>query len=263
MYNLDWLRETLPPDITLKYYPEIHSTNTEALRLIEENSISDGTLLLAEMQTAGRGRLQRTWVSNPADSLTFSIVLRDANKFPATQPALLTLVAGAAVCDAILVLTGVQPLIKWPNDILLNGKKTCGILTESVFDPPNISGIVIGIGINVGRGSIPPMDQRRYPATSIEMEADRKITRESLLVQILQNLSHWLPLAESQIFRSHYQNHLAFMGESVNIINEVDQTRVLGTCQGINTVGELVLQLADGSQFIANAGEVSLRPEQN
>ena len=125
------------------------------------------------------------------------------------------MVAGVAVCDAIIELTGVHPLIKWPNDILLNGKKTCGILTESVFDPPNISGIVIGIGVNVGKDSIPPIDQRRYPATSIETESGQKISRESLLVQILQNLTHWLPLAESQTFRSHYQNHLAFMGESV------------------------------------------------
>lgn len=260
MYNLDRLHETLPKGITLKYYPEIHSTNTEALRLVETDDINDGTILLAEHQTAGRGRLQRTWVSDPADSLTFSLVLRDTTKFPVNHPALLTLVAGAAVREAIRQLTSSSPLIKWPNDILLNGKKACGILVESVWDPPALIGVVIGIGINVGKRSIPPVDQMRYPATSIESETGTGISREDILVHILQNIYHWLPLAETQSFRSHYQNHLAFMGESVNIINEVDQTSIVGTCVGITKSGELILQKADGSQYNATAGEVSLKP---
>ena len=261
MYNLNWLRAQIPKSITLKYYPEIHSTNTEALRLIEGDQITDHTLLLTGSQTAGRGRLQRTWVSDPADSLTFSLVLRDTSQLPANNPALVTLVAGVCVADAINDLTGASSQVKWPNDILLNNKKTCGILTESVIDPPVISGIVIGIGVNIGRLSVPPIDQQRFPATSIETETGQHLQRETLLVRILQNMIHWLPLAESQSFRSHYQKRLAFMGESVNIINEVDQTRVVGTCRGINTAGELILQQADGSPFIATAGEVSLRPE--
>ncbi len=260
MYNLDWLREALSTEITLNYYPEIHSTNTEALRLIDHGEIEDGTLLLAEMQTAGRGRLLRTWISDPADSLTFSLVLRDPQKFPAGNPALITLVAGAAVCNAIHELTGASARVKWPNDILLHGKKTCGILTEAIFDLSAINAVIIGIGVNVGKRSIPPLDQMRYPATSIESETGILVQREQLLVQILQNFNYWLPLAEEQSFRSHYQNHLAFMGESVNIINEVDQTSIVGTCVGITTSGELILQKADGSQYHATAGEVSLRP---
>ncbi|MEE4195176.1 MAG: biotin--[acetyl-CoA-carboxylase] ligase [Anaerolineae bacterium] len=260
MYNLEWLQRNLPEGISLQYSPEIHSTNSEAIRLIEKELVSDSTLLLTGNQTAGRGRLQRAWVSDPSDSMTFSFVLRDAEKFPATHPALVTLVAGVAVCDAIAAFTGGSLQVKWPNDILLQGKKTCGILTESVFDPPHISGIVVGIGVNVGVNAIPPLDQMRYPATSIETETGEKIIREELLVRILQKLLYWLPLAETQSFRSHYQKHLAFMGESVNIINEVDQSRVAGTCQGITPSGELLLQQADGSLLIATAGEVSLRP---
>ncbi len=260
MYDLDWLGANLPEGITVQYFPEMHSTNSEAIRGIEADHIADGTLLLTGHQTAGRGRLARTWVSDPSDSLTFSFILRDSGKFTAAHPALVPLAAGVAVCDAVAAFTGISPQVKWPNDILLHGKKTCGILVESVFDPPINSGIVIGIGVNVGQHSIPPVDQMRYPATSIETETGVKISREALLVRILQKLMHWLPLAETQTFRSHYQKQLAFMGESVNIINEVDQSRVAGTCQGITPTGELLLQQADGSLLIATAGEVSLRP---
>ena len=259
MYNLNWLRETLPEDITLKYYPEIHSTNSEALRLIEADTIADSTILLTGNQTAGRGRLQRTWVSDPADSLTFSLVLRDSENIPADNPAFLTLVAGAAVCDAIADLAGMSPQVKWPNDILLNDKKACGILTESIFDPPSISGVVIGIGVNVGKNAVPPRDQMRYPATSIAQETGAVVQREELLVRILQKLVHWIPLAASPSFRSHYQNRLAFMGESVNIVNEVNQTSVMGICAGITPSGALILNSADGKAIEIHAGEVSLK----
>lgn len=259
MYHLDWLERHLPEGITLSYYPELHSTNSEALRLVEEENIPDGTLVLTGMQTAGRGRLQRTWVSDPADSLTFSLVLRDPALLPSEHPALLTLVAGVAVCETVQQLTGAAAAVKWPNDILLNGRKVCGILTESVFDPPVLSAVVVGIGVNVGLKSLPPADQMRYPASSIEGKTGIRVEREALLARILQNFYRWLPLAESQVFRSEYQKRLAFMGESVNIINEVDQTNVAGICAGITPTGALVINTSDEKQIEANAGEVSLR----
>ena len=262
MYDLVKLNQLVDPlsKIHVKYYREIHSTNTEALALIENDAIEDNTLLLAEEQTAGRGRLQRTWVSAPEDSLTFSLVLRDSSHFPET-PSILTLVAGLAVHDAVQEFTTAEVFIKWPNDILLNGKKVCGILTESVWQPPILSGVVVGIGINIGEKAVPPQGQMRYPAASIQSITGQRVEREAILAHILQSFYQWLPLADSQALRSEYENHLAFMGESVNIINEVDQTNVTGKCLGITPTGALILQTSNGQTYHAEAGEVSLRPE--
>ena len=260
-YDLSFLHQTLVPALIddLRYYAAISSTNTEAIRLIEQEHIQGKTLLLTGEQTAGRGRLQRTWLSDPHDSLTFSLALPEDQLPALDNPALLTLVAGAAVVDAIQKLAGIQAAIKWPNDILLNGKKACGILVEAVWQPPELLGIIIGIGINVGSKAVPANIDLRYPPTSLQDACGFAVRRELLLVSILQSFYQWLPQMTAETFRSHYQNHLAFMGEWVNIINSEDQSILSGQCMGISQQGSLMLQQPDGTLIHCTVGEVSLR----
>ncbi|HET58809.1 MAG TPA: biotin--[acetyl-CoA-carboxylase] ligase, partial [Chloroflexi bacterium] len=243
----------------LRYYASIASTNTEASRLIEQGQIRGNTLLLAEEQTAGRGRLRRTWLSDPHDSLTFSLAIHGDHLSVLDNPQMLTLVAAVAVTDAIKELAGIQAAIKWPNDILLNGKKACGILVEAVWQPPALQGAIVGIGINVGAKAVPTGTNLRYPPTSLEDACGFAVQRESLLVSILQSFFQWLPHMNEAAFRSHYQNHLAFIGEWVNIINSEDQSILSGQCMGISQQGSLMLQQTDGTMIHCTAGEISLR----
>jgi BirA family biotin operon repressor/biotin-[acetyl-CoA-carboxylase] ligase len=261
-YDISLLKQALVPNVVddLRYYASINSTNTEASRLLEQSQIRGKTLLLAEQQTAGRGRLQRTWLSAPRDSLTFSLAIH-GNNLPALEnPPLLTLVAAAGVVDAIQELAGIQAAIKWPNDILLNGKKACGILVEAVWQPPALLGAIVGIGVNVGSKAVPAGTGLRYPPTSLEDACGFAVQREALLVSILQSFFTWLPHMNEAAFRSHYQNHLAFIGEWVNIINSEDQSNLSGQCMGISQQGSLMLQQPDGTMIHCTVGEISLRP---
>jgi BirA family biotin operon repressor/biotin-[acetyl-CoA-carboxylase] ligase len=260
-YDLSFLRNALVPAVVddLRYYASIGSTNTEASRLLEQGQIQGKTLLLAEEQTAGRGRLQRTWLSDPHDSLTFSLAIYGDHLPVLDNPQMLTLVAAVAVTDAIKELVGIQAAIKWPNDILLNGKKACGILVEAVWQPPALLGAIVGIGVNVGSKAVPAGTGLRYPPTSLEGANGFTIQRESLLVSILQSFFTWLPHMNEAAFRSHYQNHLAFIGEWVNIINSEDQSILSGQCMGISQQGSLMLQQPDGTMIHCTAGEISLR----
>jgi BirA family transcriptional regulator, biotin operon repressor / biotin---[acetyl-CoA-carboxylase] ligase len=260
-YDLSFLRNALVPAGVddLRYYASISSTNTEASRLLEQGQIQGKTLLLAEEQTAGRGRLQRTWLSDPHDSLTFSLAIHGNNLPALDNPQMLTLVAAAAVVDAIQEQAGIQAAIKWPNDILLNGKKAGGILVEAVWQPPDLLGVIVGIGINAGSNAVPHDTDLRYPPTSLEDECGFAVQREALLVSILHSFFQWLPLMNDAAFRSHYQNHLAFIGEWVNIINSEDQSKLSGQCMGISQQGSLMLQQPDGTMIHCTVGEISLR----
>lgn len=260
-YDLPFLRYELVPALVddLRYYVSISSTNTEAIRLFEQDQIHGKTLLLAEEQTAGRGRLQRTWLSDPHDSLTFSLAIHGNNLPGLDNPQMLTLVAAAAVVDAVQELSGFQAAIKWPNDILLNGKKACGILVEALWQPPALNGVIVGIGINVGAKAVPAGIDLRYPPTSLEDECGFGVQRESLLVSILQYFFQWLPHMNDATFHSYYQNHLAFMGEWVNINNSEDQSILSGQCMGISQHGSLMLQQPDGTLIHCAVGEISLR----
>ncbi len=260
-YGLSFLRNALVPAVIddLRYYASIASTNTEASCVLEQGQIRGKTLLLAEEQTAGRGRLQRTWLSDPYDSLTFSLAIPGNNLPVLDNPQMLTLVAAVAVVDAIQEQAGIQAAIKWPNDILLNGKKACGILVEAVWQPPILLGVIVGIGVNVGSKAVPAAIDLRYPPTSLEDACGFAVQRESVLVSILQSFFQWLPHMNEAAFRSHYQNHLAFIGEWVNIINSEDQSILSGQCMGISQQGSLMLQQTDGTMIHCTVGEISLR----
>jgi BirA family biotin operon repressor/biotin-[acetyl-CoA-carboxylase] ligase len=197
--------DTLPPELasalaqaelrlgrfgsSIVYLPSTASTNDVAAKLAEAGR-GEGTVVVADAQTAGRGRRGRTWFSPPLSGLYVSVLLDPAraagetnNEASTRAKALLTLTAGVALAEAIQTATGLGPDIKWPNDLLIGSRKAAGILAEAV----TADIVVLGYGINVGRMSYPPELADR--ATSLETELGRQIDRASLFVETLAALA--------------------------------------------------------------------------
>lgn len=262
MNNIERLREKLKtfPNLSLRYYPQTDSTNTEGLRILENNETVGNLLLLTEHQNAGRGRHHRTWISDSEDSLTFSLVITNIHDLKPQAIPLLSLAAAIAVVDAILNTTTIKPKVKWPNDVLINRNKVCGILSEAVWEGDHLKGVVIGIGINLAQNAVPPTADLRYPASSIEQMTGVKPPPIILIEGILHSFFHWLPVVEKETFHKRYQNDLAFMGESVNIFNEVGKKTSSGICSGITLDGSLIIKTKENRPIICSAGEITIRP---
>ncbi len=170
----------------IHHFFKTDSTNTVALRLGQEDE-PHGAVMIAEEQTAGRGRAGRAWFSEKTSGIYVSILLRPA--LSPMQAPLLTLMAGLAVRDAVVEQTGLAPDIRWPNDLLLSGKKFCGILTEMHAEPDRIRFVVMGIGINVNHARLPAEIEKI--ATSLCIESGRVQARLDLLLRLLRQLDRY------------------------------------------------------------------------
>ena len=146
---------------TCRSFSTIGSTNDEAQSCADEDA-EDFSLVIADEQTKGRGRFNRHWVSKPGACLAFTVILHP-NAFEKENLPLFAPLCGLAVRDALVELLGIEAEIKWPNDILINRKKCCGILVEAVWTGENLKGIVMGIGINISADSLPPAGDSLSP----------------------------------------------------------------------------------------------------
>ncbi len=248
-YKTKWLGSKL------HCYEEIDSTNTQARRMAEEGA-PHGTVVVAERQTAGRGRSGRRWESPQGTGLWFSMILR-----PDVCPdnaSMLTLVGAMAVTRAIQVLAGLKPQIKWPNDIVLSTRKVCGILTEMSARNNQVDYIVLGIGVNVKRQEFPT--QIAEIATALEMECDTVVSREQLLVEILKAFEYYYELYLKNMdlspMQEEYNGYLVNCGRQVRILDPGGAYE--GLAKGINHRGELLIE-KNGEIFTVNSGEVSVR----
>ena len=169
--------------------------------------VPEYTLLVAESQTAGRGRFSRRWLTEPGASLAFSLILYPVQE-EKQKLALFSPLGALALCKAIAGLCGVEAKIKWPNDVLLGGKKTAGILAEAVWCDSVLKGIVLGIGVNLLPASVPPDDEILFPATCIQMHCPKPIQAEFFLKRIIANLFQMRPWLLDNEFISHYQDQL-------------------------------------------------------
>ena len=237
-------------------YQEIDSTNTEGKRLAEEGA-SHGTVIVAEVQTAGRGRRGHQWSSPKGTGIWFSLILKP--DIAPNYASMLTLVAAMAVSKAMERLPGIHPQIKWPNDVVLEGKKVCGILTEMSAQIDYINYIVVGIGINVKAQAFP--EEIAGVATSLEQNwTGTAISRGELLAAVLEE------------FESYYEKYMETLDVSLfleeyhaRLVNKDRQVKVLdlkgayeGIARGINAKGELLVE-REGTLIAVNAGEVSVR----
>jgi len=168
----------------IDYYEKVISTMDMAFQAGLEGA-EEGTVVVAETQTKGRGRLGRIWVSPEGKGIYLSILLRP--QFSPNDVAKLTLLSGVAVCEAIRIHCGITPDIKWPNDLQLHGKKVAGILTELNAETDRVKFVVIGLGLNVNT----PMSLLPQEATSLKHEAERQISRVELTKEILRQMEHW------------------------------------------------------------------------
>lgn len=236
-------------------YDVTDSTNIQAKRLAEEGAVH-GTLVVAERQEAGRGRRGRAWESKERDGIYMTLLLRP--DFEPPRASMLTIIAAMAVAKAVRTQTGLPAEIKWPNDIVLNGKKICGILTEMSTEIDSINYVVIGIGINVsnrefGQGA-------SEIATSIAMESGMQVQRAKLIAAVWS----WF---EAYYGRFCADGSLDGITEEYNayLVNRNRQVRILdpkepftGIARGITGTGELIVE-TEGKTKRISSGEVSVR----
>ena len=239
-----------------RYYQSVPSTNDLALAWAASGA-PDGALIVADTQTAGRGRLSRRWITPPDSALAFSLVLRPTEQ-EMEKPALFSPLGGLALSIALESRYKLQPTIKWPNDVLLNDRKTAGILAESTWQDGKPLAVVLGIGVNVGLGSVPPADEVQFPATCIEAAAGKPVDRYDLLAALLTALFAWRKQLSAPSFLQAWQDRLAFVGEQVQLI-QPDQKTITGRLAGITPQGDLRLTLPDGTENHFAAGDVHLR----
>ncbi len=236
-------------------FPVLDSTNTRAKQLAEEGYPS-GTLVVAEQQNAGRGRRGRNWESPRGTGIFMTLMLR-----PEIYPdnaSMLTLVAALAVSKAITKCTDRPAGIKWPNDIVMNGKKVCGILTEMSAQFDYVDYIVIGIGINVHNESFP--EDIAHMATSLYRETGQHIKRAALIEETLEQLEHYYAVyMETQDLRGlvkEYDAHLVNKNQMVRVLDPKEPFE--GKAMGITPRGELIVDTWE-SRRLVSAGEVSVR----
>lgn len=247
------------PISEVRYYDSIGSTNLVAREWIDQGA-ADMALVVADEQTAGRGRFERRWITRPGSALAFSLITRPT---PPEYQALNCLTAWGALAVAAAVdrAYGKQAEIKWPNDVLVNRKKVCGILVEPSWLGNELLGIITGIGVNVDSQSIPPADTVRFPATSLEDEVGSSIDRWILLYNILQEMVNLRPILGSPGFYQAWEDHLAYKGEWVKLSSGYagDQDKN-GIVIGVNLDGSVRLRDSQGREFAVNVGEVHLSP---
>jgi BirA family transcriptional regulator, biotin operon repressor / biotin---[acetyl-CoA-carboxylase] ligase len=231
------------------YYPILDSTMDVARREAQWGAEA-GTIVITDEQTAGRGRLQRTWLS-PKGGLAFSVILRPNFDY---LPYMIML-ASLAVTYAIQTVTGLKPQIKWPNDVLISDKKVCGILIENDIRKNSLRSMIIGIGINVNL-HLPDYNELASIATSLSDETGNEVSRPDVLRQVLiemDRLYQFLPKGE--VILEQWKNRLITLGQNVHV-NMGDKV-YKGLAESVCRDGSLMVRHKDGSLTKIVAGDVN------
>ncbi len=243
---------------TVRYFDRLPSTSTTAMEWIVQHP-AEYSLVVADHQTAGYGRNQRSWYSTAGASLSFSLILYPTLQELQTLP-LFSALAAVAVCVALESYSSTRKAqIKWPNDVLLDGKKCAGILCESRWQGEHLAGLVMGIGVNVSAASIPSASSLLFPATSLEDALGVNMDRCGFLHAILEQLFLTRASFPSGAFMKDWQARLAFIGQPVTIRLNSGQNHQ-GIMQGVDEQGHLVLKEKTGQLLHFSLGDVSLRP---
>jgi len=252
MFREDEIRALLPcGDLgePLYYFQQLPSTNDEAARLAL-TGIKHGAMVVADEQTRGRGRLERRWITAPGSGLAFSLVLRPSPDPPGTSLYFAGL--GALAVAKALERHDLSPEIKWPNDVLLDGRKTAGILAEASWKDGEMSHLILGIGVNVHPGSVPPSESLRYPATCVDREAGREIERAGLLRDIVCEIRGLLERRGAE-WVEDWETRLAFRGQQVTVVLADENLR--GRLDGLSPEGQARLTIGSESVCLAT-GEI-------
>lgn len=241
------------------YHPTLGSTNDEAKRLAEAGA-PEGTLIVADYQTAGRGRLDRQWWSPPGSNLLLSLIFRPTFLAP-HQAQRLTMVCSLAVCDAVQQVTGLTATVKWPNDVLVSEQKVCGLLAELGIAGSQLEYVVVGVGINVNADfSGDDVPTLMAPATSLKAELGRKVSRLTLLAALLYRVEkRYERLRAGALPHNEWQALLVPLGQEVQVTTP--EGTVTGLATGVDADGALLVRRTDGQIERVLAGDVTLRGE--
>lgn len=243
----------------LRRVDETGSTNADLLGLARSGS-PEGVVLVADHQTAGRGRLGRRWTAPPRSSLLMSVLLR-----PALDPEHLfsaTMAVGISAADACRDTIGLAPALKWPNDLIVTGvdgtvRKLGGMLTESLLRRDQVEALVVGIGINVNWPE-PLPDELADIATALNHLAARPVDRDELLVALLEHLDLWRPALDDgagrRSLRDRYLDTCATLGRQVRA--ELADGSIEGRAVDVSAEGHLVIELASGTRRDVVAADV-------
>lgn len=239
----------------LIYLEETDSTNEEAKRQAKKGA-DEGFLVIAKKQTRGKGRHGNVWNCSNGSNLAFSLVLKPDKIFEDITS--LTLTAGLSVCSA-LRKAGVRAFVKWPNDIIINGKKAVGILVETSFEDNHIAYIIAGIGINVNERSFD--GELKEKATSLYIETGRKFDKIQILNLVLteleKNYYKFIKEGNFSIFSEEYKSLCLNIGKEVKAISR--ESVITGIAEDISKKGELIINTGEKGRFCAVSGEVSIR----
>lgn len=241
----------------IHWHRSLESTNTSA-RSLAAGGAEEGTVVVAERQSAGRGRLGRSWDSPSGVNLYFSLVLRP--RLPMERIPQLTLLLAVALHRALTILDGgLRPAIKWPNDIFVSGRKLCGILCEMQSEADRAHFVVAGIGINVNQPAFE--GELEGTATSIRMETGRITSRPALLASVLNHLEpiydRWQQEDDLSFVQRELEENAFLQGRRVSV--ERMRGTLEGTVTGIAPTGELIITTSDGTACRVASGEARLR----
>ncbi len=249
--DIDKIHEMLKTKVIgqrIEYVNSTDSTNNECKRLEDK---TDGTLVIADAQTAGKGRLGRVWESPHGSGIWMSILLKpDVSLESVSQ---ITLVAGMAVCRAV----GIDAMIKWPNDVVIDGKKICGILTEMSAEIERINYVICGIGINVNTPSFP--EELQDKATSLFVETAKKHEREKIAADVLNEFEKLYNVFAEKGFSflaDEYRKMCVTLNKDVRVIYRNNE--LTGKAVDIDDSGNLIVETENG-QITVHSGEVSVR----
>lgn len=240
------------------YFHERLDSTSRLARELAAQGVPEGTLVVAEEQTGGRGRLGRGWFSPYGKGIWCSVIL-----YPSLSPLdapPLTMLAAVAVAEALHQATGLKAGIKWPNDLLLANKKICGILTELFAEMEKVNHLIIGIGVNVNIApeEFPP--ELRETATSVLAETKRRVSRVNLLQELLAKLEYWYLKWQKEGFApvlARWKEYSVTLGRPVKVISHRESYE--GWAEDVSDDGSLILRLPNGQRQKIISGEVSLR----
>ena len=238
------------------YYEELDSTNN-TLDTLAKDGAKEGTIVVADSQLAGKGRRGRQWESPKGENIYMSILLRPA--FNASLASMLTIVAAYSVALAIREMGFQEAQIKWPNDIVLSGKKVCGILTELCLKGTEIDYVIVGIGVNVNTKCFAL--ELSDKATSLYLEGEKVLNRETILHDIVdkfeEQYARFLHCQDLSFMKVEYDKMLVNRDREVCVLEPGKEYRAYA--KGITDTGELLVTTADGCEKKVYAGEVSVR----
>lgn len=259
MDTLDgWSLEGLETEFVgqnLVYHPAIPSTNDEARRLARAGA-PEGTLVITDYQTAGRGRLERRWEAPAGSSLLMSLIFRP--HLAAHQVQRLTMICGLAAVDAIESQTGLQVGLKWPNDLVIGGAKLGGILTEIELEGSRVDHAVVGLGLNVNLVPDQLPEDLLMAATSLSHHLGREVPRLPLLRALLQATAvRYRALEAGRLPQAEWAGRLVTLGQPVSV--SALGGSVQGVAERVNENGALLVRRADGRLETVLAGDVRVR----